>query len=483
MGLDLEITRLSLTRAKEGLAKGKWTCKSLVEHYLNKINEGADLNAFIFVLGERALRKAEEVDRRVQAKKAGKLAGLILAVKDNITIKGERVTCGSRMLENFVSPYDATVIQRLKAQDAIIIGKTNMDEFAMGSSNENSFFGAVKNPHDRERVPGGSSGGSGVAVAVGMAMAALGSDTGGSIRQPASLCGVVGLKPTYGRVSRFGLVAFASSLDQIGPITHTVADAALLLEVISGRDERDSTSASVPVPNFSQAIGKDVKALTIGLPKEYFTEGLDHEVRESIENTINLLKDNGARFVEVSLPHTEYAIATYYILATAEASSNLARYDGARYGFRIERAKDLEEAYVESRSQGFGEEVKRRIMLGTYVLSAGYYEAYYRKAQKVRTLIKRDFDQALQKCDCLLTPTSPTTAFKIGEKIDDPLAMYLSDIYTVSVNLAGLPAISVPCGCDSRNLPIGVQIIGKPFDEEMILLVADFIEKNLNGSK
>jgi aspartyl-tRNA(Asn)/glutamyl-tRNA(Gln) amidotransferase subunit A len=475
----LEINKLSIAKANKGLALGHWTCKSLVEHYLTKINEGTHLNAFISVFGERAAKQAEEVDRKVAGKEAGKLAGLILAAKDNLVIKGERVTCGSHILENFTSLFNATVVNRLEAQDAIIIGKTNMDEFAMGSSNENSYFGAAKNPHDVERVPGGSSGGSCVAVAGEMAMAALGSDTGGSIRQPASLCGVVGLKPTYGRVSRFGLVAFASSLDQIGPITNTVEDAALLLEVIAGQDERDSTSAPVPVPNFSQAIGKDVKGLKIGLPMEYFAEGLNKEVHQAIESTVLLLKENGATFVDVSLPHTDYAIATYYILATAEASSNLARYDGARYGFRCEDANDLEEAYVKSRSQGFGEEVKRRIMLGTYVLSAGYYEAYYRRAQKARTLIEQDFEQAFEKCDCLLTPTSPTTAFKLGEKVDDPLTMYLSDIYTVSVNLAGLPGISVPCGFDSNNLPVGVQIIGKHFDEATVLRVADFIEKNL----
>ncbi|MFQ5824860.1 MAG: Asp-tRNA(Asn)/Glu-tRNA(Gln) amidotransferase subunit GatA, partial [bacterium] len=374
----MEISKLSITKAKEGLAQGEWSCKSLVERYLTNINEGAHLNAFIFILGDRALEKANEIDKKVQTKQAGKLAGVIMAVKDILAMEGERVTCGSRILQNFVAPYDATVIRRLEAQDAIIIGKTNMDEFAMGSSNETSFFGPAKNPHDTERVPGGSSGGSCVAVAAGMAMAALGSDTGGSIRQPASFCGVVGIKPTYGRVSRFGLVAFASSLDQIGPITHIVEDAALLLEVISGPDKRDATSVPIPVPNFSQAIGKDVKGLNIGLPKEYFAEGLHEEVRNSIENTIKLLKNSGATFKEVSLPHTDYAIATYYILATAEASSNLARYDGARYGFRVEGAKELEEIYVKSRSQGFGEEVKRRIMLGTYVLSAGYYEAYYR---------------------------------------------------------------------------------------------------------
>ena len=475
----MQINKLGVIKAQDGLTQGDWTCKSLVEHYLTKINEGIHLNAFISVFRDRALYKAEEIDKKMQKNEAGKLAGLVLAVKDNMTLKGERGTCGSHILENFISPYDATVIRRLEAQDAVVIGKTNMDEFAMGSSNENSYFSPVKNPHDTERVPGGSSGGSCTAVAADMAMAALGSDTGGSIRQPASFCGVVGLKPTYGRVSRFGLVAFASSLDQIGPISNTVEDAALLLEVISGPDERDSTSVPLKVPAFSRTIGKDIKGLKIGLPKEYFAEGLYEEVRESLKLVIELLKHCGATVVDVSLPHTDYAIAAYYLIATAEASANLARYDGARYGFRVDDAKDLEDMYVKSRSQGFGDEVKRRIMLGTYVLSAGYYEAYYRKAQKVRTLIKQDFERAFEQCDCLLTPTSPTTAFKLGEKLDDPLIMYLSDVFTVSVNLAGLPGISVPCGFDSYNLPIGVQIIGKHFDEEMVLQVADFIEKNL----
>ncbi len=474
----MDIEKVNINKIQAKLFQGDWTCKGLVEHYLTKINEGTQFNAFISVLEERAQKKALEVDRKIKKKQAGKLAGLVIAVKDNLAIKNERVTCGSRILEKFVSLYDATVIRKLENADAIIIGKTNMDEFAMGSSNENSCFGPAKNPNSIERVPGGSSGGSCVAVAADMAMAALGSDTGGSIRQPASFCGVIGLKPTYGRISRFGLVAFASSLDQIGPITNTSEDAALILEVISGQDERDSTSVSRHVPAFSKKIGKDVQGLKIGLPKEYFAEGLSAEVRISIGKTIDMLKDNGALFKEVSLPHTEYAIATYYILANAEASANLARYDAARYGLRAEEPADLEEMYVKSRSQGFGEEVKRRIMLGTYVLSAGYYDAYYKKAQKVRTLVKQDFEQAFEQCDCLLTPTSPTTAFKLGEKVDDPLAMYLSDIYTVSVNLAGLPGISVPCGVDSNNLPIGVQIIGKHFDEEMVLRVADFIEKN-----
>jgi aspartyl-tRNA(Asn)/glutamyl-tRNA(Gln) amidotransferase subunit A len=473
----LDFKQLSFSQARELLTRREVTCHGLVEHYLSKINEGADINAFISVFGERALQRAEQVDLKIREKRAGKLAGLILAVKDIIAIKDHRLTCGSRILENFVSPYDATIIQKLEAEDALIIGKTNMDEFAMGSSNENSFFGPVKNPHDKERVPGGSSGGSCAAVAAEMAMAALGTDTGGSIRQPASFCGVVGLKPTYGRVSRFGLVAFASSLDQIGPITRTVEDAARIVEILAGPDDRDSTSAPVEVPEFSKQLSDDVNGLRIGLPGEYFSEGLNDEVRRAIESTAEKLKHGGAQIVDVSLPHTEYAIATYYILATAEASSNLARYDGARYGFRADGVKDLEEMYVQTRSQGFGEEVKRRIMLGTYVLSAGYYDAYYRKSQKVRTLIKQDFDLAFKKCDCLLTPTAPTTAFKLGEKTSDPLEMYLSDIYTVSVNLAGLPAISVPSGVDSKNLPIGAQIIGRAFDETTVLRVGSCIEK------
>lgn len=453
--------------------------ENLVKQYLDKIEKGVQLNAFIFVDKEAALIKAAEIDKKLENGTAGKLAGLVLAVKDNMAIKDSQVTCGSKILENFVSPYNATAIEKLLAEDALIIGKTNMDEFAMGSSNENSYFGPVKNPVDNSRVPGGSSGGSCTAVAAEMAMAALGSDTGGSIRQPASFCGVVGLKPTYGRVSRYGLVAFASSFDQIGPITNTVYDAAILLEVIAGHDKRDSTSAPVTVPKFSKALDGNIKGLKIGLPKEYFSEGLDSEIRESIENTIKILEENGAEILEVSLPNTEYGIAAYYILTTAEASSNLSRYDGARYGYRAENIESLEDMYVKSRSEGFGNEVKRRIMLGTYVLSSGYYDAYYRKGQQVRTLIKNDFEEAFKQCDCLITPTTPSTAFKMDEKTDDPLAMYLSDVYTVSVNLAGLPGMSLPCGFDSNNLPIGVQIIGKQFDEEMILRVGDFLEKNL----
>ncbi len=430
-------------------------------------------------MGERALERARDIDGRVQQGKAGSLAGVVMATKDILAMKDQPLTCGSHILNNYKSPFDATLIERLEAEDAIIIGKTNMDEFAMGSSTENSHFGAVKNPLDTSRVPGGSSGGSAVAVAADMALAAIGTDTGGSIRQPAAFCGVVGLKPTYGRVSRYGLVAYASSFDQAGPITRTVEDAALVLETIAGVDPHDSTSAPIDVPRFSSEVNQDVQGLRIGLPKEYFAEGLAPDMRSSLKQAIELLDRAGAKIMEVSLPHTEYAIATYYVLVTAEASSNLARYDGARYGFRSENPASLDEMYIQSRTQGFGEEVKRRIMLGTYVLSAGYYDAYYRKAQKVRTLIRRDFDEVFKTCDCLLTPTAPTTAFKLGDKLDNPLTMYLADIYTVSVNLAGLPAISVPCGKDSSGLPVGLQLIGKPFDESMVIRIGDFVEKQI----
>jgi aspartyl-tRNA(Asn)/glutamyl-tRNA(Gln) amidotransferase subunit A len=391
-------------------------------------------------------------------------------------VKDERVTCGSKILENFVSLYDATVVQRLRDADAVIIGTNNMDEFAMGSSTENSAYGRVKLPQDEDRVPGGSSGGSAVAVRAGMSTTSLGSDTGGSIRQPAAFCGVVGLKPTYGRVSRYGLVAFASSFDSIGPLALTTRDAASVLQVIAGHDPNDSTSADVPVPNYISQLTKNMKDIRIGIPKEYFGDALDSEIRQAVEKKIDILRTNGATIEEISLPHTEYTIATYYILATAEASSNLARYDGARYGFRTENAADLSEMYIKSRSEGFGAEVKRRIMLGTYVLSAGYYDAYYRKAQQVRRLIKEDFDKAFNDVDCLIAPTSPSTSFKAGDKMDDPLQMYLSDIYTTSINLAGIPGISIPCGEDHQGLPIGMQILGPQFGEPTILRVADFLE-------
>ncbi len=459
------------------LEHGEFSVREVVESYLDRAETKADLNAFISLEPEGAIRRAEEVDRRIRAGEAGRLAGLVVAVKDNIVIGGQRTTCGSRILAEYVSPYTATVVEKMLAEDAIIIGKTNMDEFAMGSSNETSYFGPARNPHDPDRVPGGSSGGSAVAVAAGLCCAALGSDTGGSIRQPAALCGVVGLKPTYGRVSRYGLVAYASSLDQIGPLAHTVYDASLLAEVIFGYDPRDSTSVDKPVPEIVESLDEGVKGLRIGLPREYFGEGLQAEVREATQKAARALEAAGATVEEVSLPHTDYAIATYYILATAEASSNLARYDGARYGYRSAESRTLEEMYVNSRSEGFGVEVKRRIMLGTYVLSAGYYEAYYRRAQKVRTLIRRDFLRAFETCDVVLTPTSPTTAFRLGEKVDDPLTMYLSDVYTVSVNLAGLPAVSVPFGTDSAGLPIGVQVIGRTFDEATVMRVAAALER------
>ncbi len=474
------MTSITFAEARRRIESGEISTRALTEAFLGQIEAQRHLNAFITVMGDVALEQAEQVDEKIRAGQAGPLAGMVMAIKDNICIQDAPVTCGSHILEGFVSLYDATVVRRLKDADVVLIGKTNMDEFAMGSSNENSYFGPVRNPHDTERVPGGSSGGSAVAVAAHMSMAALGSDTGGSIRQPAALTGVVGLKPTYGRVSRFGLVAFASSLDQIGPLTNTVADAASILTVISGHDDRDSTSAPVAVPDFAAALGKDVGGLRVGVPREYFAAGLDDDIVEATTAAIDRLRQAGAEIREVSLPHTDYAIATYYIIATAEASSNLARYDGARYGVRAEDSRELEEMYVKSRSQGFGTEVKRRIMLGTYVLSAGYYEAYYRKAQKVRTLIQRDFEHAFESCDVLVGPTSPTTAFKLGEKLEDPLTMYLSDIFTVSVNLAGLPGLSLPCGVDSNGLPIGLQLIGRPFEEERILQVADYLEGALS---
>ena len=475
----MELWELSAYELSARIRSGELRAKDLVASVLRRIREMEPLvHAYISLDEEGALRKAEEVDARVaRGEEVGVLAGVPVAVKDNICIKGMRTTCASKILENFVSPYDATVVEKLKAADAVFLGKTNLDEFAMGSSTENSYFGPTRNPHDPERVPGGSSGGSAAALAAGEAVLALGSDTGGSIRQPASFCGVVGLKPTYGRVSRYGLVAFASSLDQIGPMAKNVKDTALLLNVISGYDPRDSTSAPVEVPDFTKALDEGIEGIRIGLPREYFAEGLEDEVREKVLEAVDILKGEGAEVVEVSLPHTKYAIATYYIVAPAEASSNLARYDGVKYGFRAE-GRDLYEMYCNTRSQGFGEEVKRRIMLGTYTLSAGYYEAYYLKALKVRTLIRQDFDEAFKVCDLLATPTSPTVAFRLGEKVADPLTMYLSDVYTVSVNLAGLPGISVPCG-SSDGLPVGLQLIGKPFDEGTILRVAYAVERRL----
>ena len=439
---------------REDIAAGQTNCESITRSYLEAINTKKHLNAFLSVFSDKAIIQAQKVDKKLSEGQAGPLAGMVISIKDVICVKDESATCGSKILENFNSLYDATVIKRLREADAIIIGKNNMDEFAMGSSTENSAFGRVMHPQDELRIPGGSSGGSAVAVSAGLSTSSLGSDTGGSIRQPASFCGVVGLKPTYGRVSRFGLIAYASPFDCICPITLTVKDSATILKIIAGYDEHDSTSVSVPVPDYNKDLTKDVKGLCIGVPKEYFDQSLNVEIREAIELKLDILRKHGAKVKEVSLPYTEYTIATYYILATAEASSNLARYDGARYGFRSNTGTTLSDMFINSRSEGFGNEVKRRIMLGTYILSAGYYDAYYRKGQKVRRLIQEDFNKAFQSVDCLITPTSPTTAFKAGEKMDDPLQMYLSDIYTTSANLAGIPGISIPCGSDHQGFPI-----------------------------
>ncbi len=479
----MEYERIDFKTLREDVISGRISCIDLTEQFIEKIDKHNDLNSFISLLKERAREKAEEVDRKIAQGRAGRLAGMVMAIKDIIAMKGVRTTCGSKILKNFVSPYDATVIERLEAEDAIFVGKTNMDEFGMGSSSENSAFGPVKNPYDKERTPGGSSGGSAAAVAAGLAMTALGSDTGGSVRQPAAFTGVIGLRPTYGRVSRYGLVAFASSLDQIGCFSNTAADCGEVLRVIAGKDVRDSTSSDEPVPDYALFLERDVKGLKIGLPEEYFGKGLDDEVKAEIEKAVEKLENSGAVIKKVSFPHSEYSIASYYIIATAEASSNLARYDGIRYGLRAEDASDLLSMYTKTRSEGFGDEVKRRIMLGTYVLSAGYYDAYYLKAQKVRTLIKRDYEEAFKTCDFIVGPTTPTTAFKLGEKIDNPLSMYLSDIYTVSAPLAGLPAISVPVGKDSRGLPVGLQITGKPFSEGELLGITNWIEKELADRK
>ena len=430
------------------------------------------LNTFLSIEREHALARAAQLD----AVPGSKLKGLAIAVKDNICTKGMRTSCGSHILHNYRAQYDATAIKRLNDAGAIIVGKTNMDEFAMGSSNENSAFGPVKNPWDVTRVPGGSSGGSAVAVASGIVRAALGSETGGSVRQPASLCGIVGFKPTYGRISRYGLVAFASSLDNIGIFGQTSHDVAEILNIIAGRDHLDSTSADVPVPDYSAKIADGIEGKTIGVPRELLGAGIEDDVKGKINAAIENFRSLGTKIVDVELPHAKYGIAVYYIIATAEASSNLARFDGVRYGFRAEDADELRKMYFMTREEGFGAEVKRRIMLGTYVLSSGYYDAYYAKAQKVRALVKRDYQQAFEKCDAILTPTSPSVAFKIGERSDDPLAMYLSDIYTVSANLAGVPAISVPCGLSSEGLPIGVQLVGDFWSEEVLLNLAHTYE-------
>jgi aspartyl-tRNA(Asn)/glutamyl-tRNA(Gln) amidotransferase subunit A len=469
----MSLFSLTLHEASEKLRKREVSSQELTEAVFQRIAKtDGIIRSYITLCRDAAIAQAKEADERLKlGPSASPLLGIPVALKDNLLTQGLRTTCASRILDNFIPPYDATAVAKLRSAGAVITGKTNLDEFAMGSSAENSAFSSTRNPWDLERVPGGSSGGSAASVAADQCIAALGTDTGGSIRQPAAFCGISGLKPTYGRVSRYGVIAFASSMDQVGPMTKDVRDCALLLEAISGHDPADSTSVNCPVPSYSKLLTVDIAGLHLGVPKEYFTAGLQPAVDEAVLNAIRQLEKSGAVIEEISLPHTEYAVAVYYIIATAEASSNLARYDGIRYGRRV-TGKELSETYMLSRTEGFGPEVKRRMMLGTYALSAGYYDAYYLKAQKVRALIQRDFAAAFRHCDAIITPTTPTTAFKINEKIQNPLEMYLSDVCTISVNLAGVPAISIPCGLDGEGMPIGMQVIGNHFDEATILRVA-----------
>ena len=461
------------------------TVKEITKAYIDRINEKEkDVQAFVTTLAEEAENKAEEIQKKIDNKEIeGELAGIPIGIKDNICTKGIKTTCSSKMLENFVSPYDATVMEKINEENLINLGKLNMDEFAMGGSTEHSYFKVTKNPWNLSRVPGGSSGGSAAAVAANLVPWALGSDTGGSIRQPASFCGVVGLKPTYGLVSRYGLVAFASSLDQIGPITKDVRDSALLLNIIAGHDKKDTTSVNREKIDYTKCLKNDVKGLKIGVPKEFFGEGINSEVKETLQKSIEKYKELGAEIEEFSLDIAKYSLAAYYIIACAEASSNLGRFDGIRYTYRTGEFKNLKELYKKSRSEAFGPEVKRRIILGTYVLSSGYYDAYYKKAQQVRTLVMNKFSKAFEKYDVILTPTSPTVAFGIGTKSENPLEMYLSDICTVSVNIAGLPAISIPCGVNSEKMPIGMQIIGNKFEEEKILNAAYTFEQAVEFRK
>jgi aspartyl-tRNA(Asn)/glutamyl-tRNA(Gln) amidotransferase subunit A len=470
---------MTISEITSRIGRGEVSVRATVESALaaaEDLNE--TLNAFLEIDREGALKRATAIDERARASAViGPLAGVPMAIKDNICVRGLQASCGSRILGDYHPPYNATVIEHLLAAGAVLVGKTNCDEFAMGSSNENSAFGPVKNPWDVTRVPGGSSGGSAAAVAAGIVPVALGSDTGGSVRQPASLCGVVGLKPTYGRNSRYGLVAFASSLDQVGVFARNVPDIAAVLGVIAGRDPHDATSADVPVPDYKAGLTGNIEGIRIGFPRALFGKGLDREVGAAVEQAVEDYRQLGAEVVEIELPNAQYAIAVYYIIATAEASSNLARFDGVRYGFRAEEAPELRQMYRRTREEGFGPEVKRRIMLGTYVLSAGYYDAYYRKAQQVRSLIKEDFRNAFERCDAIVTPTAPTPAFVIGEKVDDPLAMYLNDIYTVTANLAGVPGLSVPCGLSSKRLPIGMQLLGPYWSEPTLLKLAHAFEE------
>jgi aspartyl-tRNA(Asn)/glutamyl-tRNA(Gln) amidotransferase subunit A len=474
----MSATAWTVSSVREALKAKKISARELAKDYFARIERrNPELNAYLALSPDRAYAQADRVDAAIgRGEDLPPLAGVPIAIKDVISTRGVTTTCGSKILENYVPPYDATAIERLEAAGAVLLGKTNCDEFAMGSSTENSAYGPVRNPVALDRVPGGSSGGSAAAVAAGLAVAALGTDTGGSIRQPGACCGIPAIMPTYGRVSRYGLIAFASSLDRIGPFAGNVSDAAAVMAVIAGHDANDSTSAAVPVPDYAAELEKPIQGLRIGVPEDYFGAGLDAEVKAKVEAGIALLERLGCRRVPLKMPHTDYAIATYYILATAEASSNLARYDGVRYGLRV-LGSTLTEMYRKTRERGFGAEVKRRIMLGTYALSAGYYDAYYLRAQKVRSLIARDFSDAFQKVDAIITPTAPTPAFKLGEKTADPLQMYLADIYTVTGSLAGVPGISVPCGNTKAGLPVGLQIFGPHFSEGRVLQLAHAFEK------
>ena len=478
----MEITAIPAYRLKELYKKKELTVPQVTKAYLEKIKaEDSKIGAFITLCEEEALQRAEEIQKAYdEGKELGALAGVPIAIKDNICTKGTKTTCASKMLENFIAPYDATVMQQIQDAGMIVLGKTNMDEFAMGGSTEHSAFGKTHNPVNLKKVPGGSSGGSAAAVAADFAPIALGSDTGGSIRQPASFCGVIGLKPTYGLVSRYGLVAFASSLDQIGPMANNVTDIALTLNVIAGHDAMDSTSAKMEKEDYTKALKNDVKGLRIGIPEEFLGEGVEEEVKAAIQKAAKRYEELGATVTYCSMPDTKYALPAYYIIACAEASANLGRFDGIRYGYRTQNFENLQDIYRNSRSEGFGEEVKRRILLGTYVLSSGYYDAYYKKAQKVRTVIKNGFDKAFETVDVLLTPTAPTVAFDLDSKSNDPLQMYMADILTVSVNVAGLPAISIPCGTNQEGMPIGMQLIGKHFEESKLLQVAYTYEQNEN---
>ncbi|KQC06985.1 MAG: glutamyl-tRNA amidotransferase [Smithella sp. SDB] len=480
----MELNQFTIHELQGKIKDGSVTATQITESVFSRIDAVEErVHSYIRLMKEDALAAAAKADEDIKKGDIEPLTGIPIALKDIVCTKGIPTTCGSHILHNFIPPYNATAVKKLRDAGAVFVGKTNMDEFAMGSSTETSYFGPTRNPWDLERIPGGSSGGSATAVAANECIASIGSDTGGSIRQPAALCGVVGLKPTYGRVSRFGLIAFASSLDQIGPFTKDVEDCAIMMNVLAGYDPKESTSVPMEVPDYRQFVGRDIKGWEIGIPKEYFIEGIDAEVNTALKKAISVIEQNGGQCVDISLPHTQYCVAVYYIIAPAEASSNLARYDGVKYGFRAADVRELLEMYKTTRQQGFGAEVKRRIMIGTYALSAGYYDAYYKKASQVRALIKRDFDEAFKTCDVILTPTTPTPAFKIGEKTDDPLQMYLSDVFTISTNLAGIPGISVPCGFTTSGLPIGVQFLASHFEEGKLIQVASAYEKNAKIEK